>query len=359
MADATTSVTAPSASASPPAQPQAAAGHGNDEVLAAEHPVDDSASELNSIASSSTSVSSSVLDYRIENGRTYHRYKDGKYNYPNDERESDRLDLQHNLFLLTFDNRLGTAPPNDKNSQVKRVLDVGTGTGVWAIDFGEEHPDAEVLGIDLSAQQPDFAPPNVKFEIDDIEEPWTFSQPFDYIHSRMMTSSLANWRKYLQRCYDNLTPGGHLELNELELTAASDDGTLTEDHAIARSVRLLGEAMVKAGRAFQGIPELREMMVEIGFRDVTMQRYKWPTNQWPKHPKYKELGAWQNESLHAGYEAFTMAPYTRFLGWTSMEVQLFLIDVRKEINNRNIHAYWPIYSVVGRKPAKKESEPTS
>lgn len=45
-------------------------------------------------------------------------------------------------------------------------------------------------------------PPNVRFEIDDIEEPWTFSQPFDYIHSRTMTGSIADWKRYIQRCYE-------------------------------------------------------------------------------------------------------------------------------------------------------------
>lgn len=53
-------------------------------------------------------------------------------------------DLQHNLFLLTFDNVLGLAPPNQSDSKVHRVLDVGTGTGIWAIEFAEDHPDAEV-----------------------------------------------------------------------------------------------------------------------------------------------------------------------------------------------------------------------
>jgi len=46
--------------------------------------------------------------------------------------------------LLTLDNKLGLSPPNLPDSKVKRVLDVGTGTGIWAIDFGDEHPEATV-----------------------------------------------------------------------------------------------------------------------------------------------------------------------------------------------------------------------
>ncbi|MCJ1299385.1 hypothetical protein MMC08_002177, partial [Hypocenomyce scalaris] len=38
-----------------------------------------------------TSINSSVRDYRNENGRTYHAYKDGIYHLPNDEIEASRL----------------------------------------------------------------------------------------------------------------------------------------------------------------------------------------------------------------------------------------------------------------------------
>lgn len=34
----------------------------------------------------------------------------------------------------------------DSNVKVGRVLDVGTGTGIWAMEFGEEHPESEVRG---------------------------------------------------------------------------------------------------------------------------------------------------------------------------------------------------------------------
>ena len=53
-------------------------------------------------------------------------------------------DLQHNLFLLTFDNKLGLSPPNLPEFKTGRVLDLGTGTGIWAIDYADEHPETEV-----------------------------------------------------------------------------------------------------------------------------------------------------------------------------------------------------------------------
>ncbi|KAK1461876.1 methyltransferase domain-containing protein [Colletotrichum cuscutae] len=103
----------------------------NNEHLAADETDTDGSLVSNaSLASSITSVTSSILEYRIENGRTYHKYKDGKYATPNDERESDRLDLQHNLFIRTFDDRLGSAPPNNRDAKVGRVLDIGTGSGI-------------------------------------------------------------------------------------------------------------------------------------------------------------------------------------------------------------------------------------
>lgn len=31
----------------------------------------------------------------------------------------------------------------------QRVLDLGTGTGIWCIDYATDHPEAEIIGIDL------------------------------------------------------------------------------------------------------------------------------------------------------------------------------------------------------------------
>ncbi len=36
----------------------------------------------------------------------------------------------------------------------KTVLDIGTGTGIWAIEMADQYPDATVIGTDLSPVQP-------------------------------------------------------------------------------------------------------------------------------------------------------------------------------------------------------------
>ena len=51
--------------------------------------------------------------------------------------ENDRLDLQHHVWLLFFKGALGACPAiHSKGAKVGRVLDVGTGTGIWCMDFG-------------------------------------------------------------------------------------------------------------------------------------------------------------------------------------------------------------------------------
>ena len=71
-----------------------------------------------------------------------------KYLVPNDEPEQERLvaglisiqmallnnnrlDIMHHIYLLLLDGKLVRAPVGDG---IQRILDIGTGTGIWAID---------------------------------------------------------------------------------------------------------------------------------------------------------------------------------------------------------------------------------
>lgn len=63
------------------------------------------------------------------------------------------MDILHHAFKALFEEHLLVFAGKHK-SDIHRVLDVGTGTGIWAIEMADMHPEAEIVGIDLSPIQP-------------------------------------------------------------------------------------------------------------------------------------------------------------------------------------------------------------
>ncbi|TGZ78006.1 hypothetical protein EX30DRAFT_169457, partial [Ascodesmis nigricans] len=153
--------------------------------------VDDSATfdydDGESQASSAQSLSSSIWDYVFSYGRKYHWKSEENQQYllSSDGTELDRFDMIHHLTLVTLDGDLYKAPleGNDPHN----VLDCGTETGIWGLDFGSMHPGSHVIGVDLAPNQPSWTYPNVEFQTDDLEKDWTFKKNhFNYIHFRMV-----------------------------------------------------------------------------------------------------------------------------------------------------------------------------
>lgn len=57
----------------------------------------------------------------------------------------------HHVYTLVLHGDLYKAPIGDNPGS---ILDIGTGTGIWAIDMAEKFPNARILGNDLSPIQP-------------------------------------------------------------------------------------------------------------------------------------------------------------------------------------------------------------
>lgn len=88
------------------------------------------------------------------------------YNFPNDQLERERLDLQNEALVKLFGGRLFFAPLS-RTTPPRSMLDIATGTGDWAIKMGDLFPQTEVVATDLSPIQPRNVPPNVSFYVED------------------------------------------------------------------------------------------------------------------------------------------------------------------------------------------------
>ena len=95
----------------------------------------DAGYESDSMGSASVSLTSSVRHYRFENGRRYHRFREGTYNFPNDESEQERELMKH-VMMVNLCQTLHFAPLGENPGE---ILDLGTGIGAWAVE-SESYP---------------------------------------------------------------------------------------------------------------------------------------------------------------------------------------------------------------------------
>ena len=112
-------------------------------------------STFSEVSSYTTSLITEVTSYRYENGRRYSsdrfgsEYAGGGHSFrprlrpshgpvadyvmPNDEQEVERLDICHEMFKRRLNGKLHLAPIGPSP---QRVLDIGCGSGIWAIEMG-------------------------------------------------------------------------------------------------------------------------------------------------------------------------------------------------------------------------------
>ncbi|KAI9763224.1 MAG: hypothetical protein M1840_000842 [Geoglossum simile] len=271
----------------------------------------------NTDTESTMTLPSYVLNYQCENGRTYHAFHEGKYLLPNDDREQDRLDMVHHIYSKVAGGKLFLAPIQNP----QKVLDIGTGTGIWAIEF------ADVIGTDLSAIQPTWVPPNVKFMVDDAEADWTFKYKFDFIHVRNLGAGISDMGKLLKWCYRHLKPGGWVELQDGEARPSTDDCSLTPNHALWKWVDHLEEASMKAMKKLSIAETQMDLIKDAGFINIQEEVYKTPLGTWPKGKELKAIGQFTKEVLLEGLESYSLALFTRVLKWELAQVHLLLRDV--------------------------------
>ena len=249
--------------------------------------------------------------------------------------EFGRLDIMTALFNQVNDGKLHFAPLDGTAS--RRILDIGAGTGAWCIDMGDVYEHAEIIGIDISANMPELVPPNVRFEVADVEDSWTFTQPFDFIHSRYMAGSIVNWEGLMRKCFNNLKPGGWAEFQDFDIDYYSQDGTLTPEHALRWWLTTAYGVISTTRRTLKPGVQLEQWMRSTGFVNVQAIKTPLPLGPWPKDQRQRRIGLLNWAQLWEGLEGMSLRLFVDILGYSEAELQLLLVEVRKDLQTPGIH----------------------
>jgi ubiquinone/menaquinone biosynthesis C-methylase UbiE len=300
---------------------------------------------------STASITSSIFENHYFQGRSYANPKYGKHWAPNDEEQLEALDLIHHWLTLMLDDKL-FLPPIGDNPQ--KILDIGTGTGIWAINVADEYPSAKVIATDITPSQPNFVPPNVEFQIDDATMDWTFEpESFDFIHIRYLQGTIDDWDKFYSQVYKFLKPGGwfqHME-PDLQMYSQNPEVHVDDDHIYTRWAKIFNQVGKKTNRTFDFSDRKLEKLAEsANFTNVTFQTHKIPVGRWPKDKKKKEIGTFVGLAFSQALDGFIKLPLCEILEWSPEEMQLFAVEMRKSIMDLKTQTVGHVFTVYGQKP---------
>ncbi len=193
------------------------------------------------------------------------------------QEEIVRLELQDTLLTLGTG---GVLPELDYPTRLRRVLDVGCGTGGWLIETATRYPTIEALvGVDISrtmvrrARQKACAAhvnDRARFQTMDALGMLDFqTSSFDLVNQRLGLSWLRtwDWQKLLLQ-YGRVTrPGGIIRLTEINVAWETNSPALTQLNTI------IIDALHRSGHLFtpsgDGVTaRLVQLMTKHDIQDV-------------------------------------------------------------------------------------------
>ncbi|KAI9682667.1 MAG: hypothetical protein M1829_006654 [Trizodia sp. TS-e1964] len=134
----------------------------------------------------------------------------------------------------------------------------------------------KVTGVDISPHlKPLETPENLWLQLDDLNEPFTFqANTFDLVNSSLVAGGInaTRWPNYVRDMVRVLKPGGWLQMVEIYFNCQSDNGSLTDNHALSQWSQLYLNSLA-------GIKDLRaplrmqEMMAGAGLTDVASRMF--------------------------------------------------------------------------------------
>lgn len=217
--------------------------------------------------------------FSMVGGRT--RTRGIPYAMPHDLEETNRLDFQH--YLLRYALRGNFAAPIQ---EPRDILDVGAGTGRWALEMARLFPRANVIGLDVnplpideaasSAPGADPRPSNYAFVPGNVLEGLPFpDHSFDFVHMRLLIMAIPHdrWPFVVNELIRVTRVGGWVESVE---TTILEHGGPAMSQIITWSTTILG----RRGVDLMDGERVGDLLRTDGLANVTIQPVMLPCGEY-------------------------------------------------------------------------------
>ncbi|KAG6204576.1 hypothetical protein E4U35_003292 [Claviceps purpurea] len=297
------------------------------------------------------------LDGSWSYGRFYAPERPRRYLYPIDETALDGMDLFHKFFLEVKLGALFGSPLELGGTQPLRIIDLGTGTGIWAFDVSEvaEKTDSpvEITAVDMNMIQPSRIPSDVTVLRLDIEHPsWApLQRDCNLIHMRQLNGSVRpiHWLAIYRNALQHLKPGGFIEHAEMDW-ATRWAGPAPKDSALEKWSQAFRRGMFTLGRNVDvdGL-QVRTTLASAGFSGIRETTTRCFLSTHFSSPKIK-VEKWFNAALRRNLHGMSLVPLIEGLGYTQEEVDKLCDQVKEEIVHCKTSVHFVLFTWTAYKP---------
>jgi SAM-dependent methyltransferase len=199
---------------------------------------------------------------------------DTPYLLPKDAQEDERLRFQHYALHHAFGNHyLAPISPD-----ARAMLDVGSGTGIWAMDMAQQFPHAHIIGVDIALTSlPHTLPNTCLFAQADILQGLPFPAcQFDFTHQRLLVGAIPapRWPEVVRELVRVTRPSGWIELLEVGTTVHNGGA------ATARLLAWVRETSLARGIDMVMVTQLGDLLKHAGCQAVEAQDIPVPLGSW-------------------------------------------------------------------------------
>lgn len=198
------------------------------------------------------------------------------YLLPRDDAEGSRLDFQHRALFQALGNHY-VAP---LHPSLRTMLDVGTGTGIWAAEMARAFPQSLVVGLDLDGalfrETPPF-PTNCLLRMGDVLKGLPFPERFfSYTHQRLLVYAIPaeQWPAVLRELVRVTLPQGWVECVEV------DPIVQNQGPATRQLLGYIGAVQRARGIHPEPIRQLGTLFEQAGLQHVEVQAIPLALGEW-------------------------------------------------------------------------------